>query len=58
MSAILVLLELADFPLPEQLMSNLIAGKALVLETVDNLAIYYYLPNSNTGLNVNQSQYQ
>jgi len=46
----LTLLELTDFPLPEPLMNDLIAGKPLVLETADNLAIHYYLANSEQVL--------
>ncbi|MBL4942331.1 MAG: two-component sensor histidine kinase [Colwellia sp.] len=42
----LSLLELADFPLPEPLMNELISGKTLVLETTDSLAIHYYLTSS------------
>jgi len=46
----LTLLDLADFPLPESLMNELIAGKPLVLETADSLAIHYYLPSSKQVL--------
>jgi len=42
----LTLLALADFPLPEPLMNELISGKALVLETADSIAIHYYLSSS------------
>jgi len=44
------LLTLADFPLPLPLMNDLIAGKPLVLETADSLAIHYYLPHSEQVL--------
>lgn len=46
----LALLELANFPLPEPLMQDLMAGQPLVLETADTLAIHYYLPHSKQVL--------
>lgn len=46
----LTLLALADFPLPTPLMDELMSGKPLVLETVEHLAIHYYLPKSKQVL--------
>jgi len=43
----LSLMPLAKFPLPKQLIEQLMLGKPLLLETERNVAFHYYLPSSD-----------
>jgi len=43
----LSLMPLAKFPLPKQLIAQLMLGKPLLLETERNVAFHYYLPSSD-----------
>jgi len=38
---------LANFPLPQALLAELIAGKPLLLETDDSIALHFYLPHTS-----------